>query len=82
MDDLVFVVVFTWSDEKVKVCLEYCATLGVPDDELLPVRNEICSFLRPAVELKGEALVNTDKSLVDVHCRMYTKERLPLSLRK
>ena len=75
-DDLMFVVVFIWSDEKVKVCSEYCATLGVPDDELLPVRNEICSFLRPAVELKAEALVGTDKRLVDVHRRLYTKERI------
>jgi hypothetical protein len=75
-NDLVFVVVFIWSDEKVKVYSEYCATLGIPDDELLPVRNEIYSFLRQAVELKAEALVGTDKRLVDVHYRLYTKERV------
>lgn len=70
-----FIVVFIWSDEKVKVYSEYCATLRVPD-ELLPVRNEICSFLRSLAEPKAEALVGTDGRLVNVHRRLHTRERV------
>jgi hypothetical protein len=62
--------------KKFKVCPGYYASLGIPDDELLLVRNEICSSLRPAVELKAEALVGTDKCLVDVRRRLYIKEKV------